>query len=329
MIKRAWHPNFIKYMDEIVNHPNYANLPIAQKYDGSYTWLAPKNTEIGQQRMVWALEKAEELGIANEPGVFAKVMYAVHPTKQKVCQICGNTMSIQYIYPATSFVRYLTKNFGYCYDTFHTIYDINIYLKKIGLQDKEIKLLYIKKLKFSMDKLDLSLSELMILVERHCRNGFAKLTSPGAMSNFPDRYDGFHSYNKCCRSTQDKGRSPENLRTYTKDRRAYEYWSDGNIHAANKFMTSSFFTGTSADHIGPISLGFIHDPRFIQSMLSTDNSAKRDRLTLEDFYKLIDLENTYNICPVSWFSREIWNKMKKHENIDLGMYREIDRKSVV
>ena len=48
------------------------------------------------------------------------------------------------------------------------------------------------------------------------------LLSPGVMSNAPDRLDGFHSYNKCCRAKEDKGRSKENLNKYGEDRRAYE-----------------------------------------------------------------------------------------------------------
>ena len=32
------------------------------------------------------------------------------------------------------------------------------------------------------------------------------------MGNPPDRLDGFHSYNNCCRPTADKGRSDENMK---------------------------------------------------------------------------------------------------------------------
>ena len=94
-------------------------------------------------------------------------------------------------------------------------------------------------------------------LEFACRKQGKKCLGPGAMSNFPDRFDGFHSYNRCCRKREDTGRWDSNMSSYSKDRRAYEFWSDGNIHAANQFMHSYFFKGTSADHIGPISLGFI------------------------------------------------------------------------
>jgi len=34
-IKRVWHKKFLKYMDFIVKHPNYAGMPEAYKTDGS------------------------------------------------------------------------------------------------------------------------------------------------------------------------------------------------------------------------------------------------------------------------------------------------------
>jgi Alw26I/Eco31I/Esp3I family type II restriction endonuclease len=147
------------------------------------------------------------------------------------------------------------------------------------------------------------------------------------MSNFPDRFDGFHTYNRCCRSTQDKGRSRENLKSYTKDRRAYEYWSDGNLHAANMFMGSSFFKSISADHIGPISLGFVHDPRYIRPMLGSDNSAKRDRLLVEDIEAILAVEEKTGIYPMSWYSSLIWEfvkeNYKEHPNIVATRYRDM------
>ena len=154
-------------------------------------------------------------------------------------------------------------------------------------------------------------------MEFACRKKGKKCLGPGAMSNFPDRFDGFHSYNRCCRSTQDKGRSKENMKTYTKDRRAYEYWSDGNIHAANQFMGSAFFKGTSADHIGPISLGFVHDSRYLQPMPTGENSTKRDRLQYEDIVKILEVEARTSVYPMSWYSKQIWEHIKKNYKSNL------------
>ena len=160
------------------------------------------------------------------------------------------------------------------------------------------------------------LNDLLNECENLCRNGGGKLMGPGAMSNFPDRADGFHTYNRCCRSKEDTGRSPENLKTYTKDRRAYEYWSDGNIHSANQYMGSPYFAGESADHVGPISLGFVHDSLFLRKMPSGDNSAKRDRLLYDDIVSLINIENKEHVKAISWYSELIWDYIKQNYKND-------------
>ena len=303
MAEKKWHIFFKQYMDMIINHPNYKGLEIIKNKNGEYTWVATKKSEIGKKRIEWALKKAKEYGYENKAGVFAKVMFEIHPTKRKVCQICGEEMSLEYIYPNYHFIKYLEKEYNYSYNVFDTVYDINEFLFSQDLSEKEIKDMYISKFSLDKNKFSLTLDELMKEIEKLCRNGEKSLCGPGAMSNFPDRFDGFHSYNRCCRSNEDKGRSRENLRSY---------------------MNSSYFQGISADHIGPISLGFIHDPRFIQPMSKGENSSKRDRLDYDDFEKLIYLEEKYKISPVSWFAKKIWCKFKekfKNKTLDLEKAR--------
>ena len=295
----------------IANHPNYKGLPIERKEDGSLRWIATAQSETGKKRKAWALEKAKELGIPNEPGVYAKVMLAVHPTKMKVCQVCGKSMSLYYIYPNANLVKDLIKNFGFPCTLTTSIYDYAD-LAKTKFEEKKVISYFVKKFKLSSSYLNSSLKKVLDECENQCRNGSSKLMGPGAMSNFPDRADGFHTYNRCCRATEDTGRSPENLKTYTKDRRAYEYWSDGNIHAANQYMGSQFFAGQSADHVGPISLGFVHDPRFLRKMPSGDNSAKRDRLLFEDIESMIEIEKREGIRAISWYSSLIWDYIKQN-----------------
>ena len=311
MAEKVWHEKFIKYMMFIINHPNYKGLKIEKKADGSYSWIAPAQSPTGKSRKDWALKKAKELGFKDEPGVYAKVMFAIHPTKSKVCQVCGKTMSLYYVYPNANLVKAIEKEFGYQCDTCTSIYDVVDMLLNEHNEDK-VKSFLIKKFNLDSSLQKKPWRELLEYCEDACRNGPSKLMGPGAMSNFPDRFDGFHTYNRCCRSTEDKGRSAENLRTYTKDRRAYEYWSDGNIHAANQYMGSGFFAGTSADHVGPISLGFLHDPLFLRPMPSGDNSSKRDRLQYEDIETIIDIEVANNICGMSWYSKLIWDFIKYH-----------------
>lgn len=73
----------------IANHPNYKGLPIERKEDGSLRWIATAQSEIGKKRKAWALEKAKELGIPNEPGVYAKVMLAVTNVYFAACEELG------------------------------------------------------------------------------------------------------------------------------------------------------------------------------------------------------------------------------------------------
>ncbi|MDD2992655.1 MAG: Alw26I/Eco31I/Esp3I family type II restriction endonuclease [Pygmaiobacter sp.] len=310
--ERKWHHKFIQYMDMIVNNQNYRGLRIEKKADGSYSWIATAKSETGKARIAWCENKAKELGIPIQPGVYADVMLAIHPTKWKVCQTCGCEMSLYYHYPNANFLKSLNQTFQSDYTECDHISDIWDDLIANGICNERIAAFLISKGGLSLNSCTASKQEVINALEYACRKGNKKCLGPGAMSNFPDRFDGFHTYNRCCRASQDKGRSKENLKSYTKDRRAYEYWSDGNIHAANQFMGSSFFDGISADHIGPISLGFVHDPRYLQPMTTSDNSTKRDRLQLIDIEKVIETEARTGVYPMSWYSRLIWEFIKEH-----------------
>lgn len=312
--EKIWHPRFIQYMKKIINHPNYKGLPIKKKPDGTYAWIATAKSEIGKQRIEWCVNKAHDLGLISDytpyPGIFADLMLEIHPTKWKVCQICGKEMSLYYHYPNANFLKVLNKTFNSNFADCDHIFDIWDILISQGVRKVDISKFLIQKGNLDLDPNSSTKDEIIDALEYACRKGDKKCLGPGAMSNFPDRYDGFHTYNRCCRATQDKGRSKENLKSYTKDRRAYEYWSDGNIHAANQFMGSSFFEGTSADHIGPISLGFVHDSRYLQPMPGGDNSSKRDRLQVIDIESIIKTQNRTGIYPISWQSKIIWEYIR-------------------
>lgn len=305
--EKIWHPKFIEYMNFIINHPNYDGLPIEfDETTGNPRWIATAKSVVGVDRKKWAEDKARQLGIPIEPGVYAKVMYAIHPTKIKTCQICGQEMSIGYIYPNANFAKSLLKEFDIeigTYDSFYDIWD-NILLEGYGSKD----IIGLINNKFNTNfTVEDSKNDIIEKCEALCRLSGKAHLGPGAMSNFPDRYDGFHTYNRCHRSIEDKGRSKENLKSYTRDRRAYEYWSDGNIQAANQFMGSDYFKGVSADHVGPISLGFIHDSHYLRPMLSSDNSIKRDRLSKETVDAVVEISVATGIYPMSWYSAIIWD----------------------
>ena len=111
MEEKKWHILFKQYMNMIINHPNYKGLAITKNNNGEYSWIATKKSENGKKRIEWALKKAEEYGYENKAGVFAKVMFEIHPTKRKVCQICGEEMSLEYIYPNHYFKKYLEEKY--------------------------------------------------------------------------------------------------------------------------------------------------------------------------------------------------------------------------
>ena len=308
-MKKFWNLSFNKYMEEMINHPNYTGLPINHKKDGTIAWVVMANSQIGQDRKKWAEEKAIEFNLPIKAGVYARVMRMLHPTKIHICQICGSEMSIFYHYPSANFIKSITKEFGYQFTCCDHISDIWDQIIDLGVEENRLKQFFLKSFDL-FEVINQNKDQIIALCETQCRENGKKLLSPGVMSNFPDRFDGFHTYNICCRSKHDKGRSYENLKTYTKDRRAYEYWSDGNLHAANMFMGSHFFRDSSADHVGPISLGFVHDSHYLRRMSRTENSTKRDRLSIEDIEIILDIESKTRINPISWYSAEIWAFIK-------------------
>ncbi len=133
------------------------------------------------------------------------------------------------------------------------------------------------------------------------------------MSNAPDRLDGYHSYNLCCRSKQDTGRHQSNLARYGEDRRAYENWSDGDWKAASWLMKEFQKHGVSPDHLGPISLGFKHRPRF-RPLTKSANSARNNRMTYEDILLLVKDEKGEEV--VSTHSKALWNLLRNRVKND-------------
>ena len=132
--------------------------------------------------------------------------------------------------------------------------------------------------------------------------------SPGAMSDVPDRFDGYHTYNICCRSIEDTGRHKENLMRYGQDRRAYENWAEGDWKAADWLMQVFRKHGLSPDHIGPLSLGFSHRPKFKVTSLK-ENIDKRNVMSYQDVQSLlVDEQNGEKV--ISWHSKFLWDKIK-------------------
>jgi Alw26I/Eco31I/Esp3I family type II restriction endonuclease len=329
---RPWHPRFIEYMEFIANHKNYGGMPDAFVDHERIQWEAPSNRGSGRfqhthgRRLDWWRQKATEIGVTpNSNRWISKTAKAIHPTKTKPCKICGTILSIRYVYPgtillkrlralpfiqpsyplnrleplATLIKRLVRDHGGQVYDCLPTLLSISPQVTRRLGNNLPVWLKYLDKYYIPSEP---------------------RLLSPGAMSNAPDRFDGFHSDNLCCRSTADRGRSKANLATYVTDRRVFEYWSSGDWVAADQLMgiIRSKFTKVgcfnvhpgpcAADHIGPLSLGFCHRAEF-QLLCRACNGAKNNRMSFRDVQLLLAAE-ARGEQVISWHSEAIWNEMK-------------------
>jgi Alw26I/Eco31I/Esp3I family type II restriction endonuclease len=311
MESRAWHPKFKKYAEFIVAHKNYHGLFYERGKDGQIKWVVTGKSKEGQKRKDWWDKKCMELGIKIQAGCYAKAARLIHPIKFHTCQICGKELSIEYVYPNKRLLLKFYKAFNKDVSPYIlTIFEIiDKYIKNQSDIDKFGELLNIKDKKFK------NVAELKSYIKNELvdksNNGFL---SPGVMSNPPDRFDGFHSDGACCRSESDKGRHESNLSRYNQDRRAYEYWSDGDWKKADRLMSQFSKHGVSADHIGPISLGFCHRAKF-QPLTGGANSAKGNRMSLADVKSLLEDEKNGEQV-VSWHSKYIWDLLKREVKSD-------------
>lgn len=325
----TWSEEFVKYMKYIATHPVYAEMPDAVKEDGKIQWEAPSNRASGkyqfthQKRREWWLEKAKAVGIDTTVDKWiSKTAKLIHPTGEKPCKRCGRIMQIGYAYPNKNLIKKIKAHFNLDITSTDHIIDIiqeTIDLWGVDCMPKYRKLLSTPKVKvpdFGQD-----IEAFLLWINDEYIPSEPSTLSPGVMSNAPDRFDGFHSFNRCCRGIADKGRFTENLKSYVTDRRVFEFWSDGDWVGADRLMglvrtklkdapTADGGIGVpTADHIGPLSLGFCHIPEF--RLLSKEaNSAKNNRMTLQDVTDLIEIESQKNI--ISWHSEYLWN-LRKHD----------------
>jgi len=307
--QKANHPNFKKYQDSIVEHPNFRTLPNMRNAQGDITWV-----KVGDKgRTKWWDDLKAKLGLRDR----AAVAREIHPREMngyKPCQICGRSMSIYYIYPQANAIEKLNLALAplsfthFLEDVYQVTSDAFDEYSQDGL-DKVADVFNIQG--------DFKDSE--NLAEEIVKAG--RFLSPGAMSNAPDRLDGFHTYNACCRGEQDSGRAKGNLARYSIDRRAFENWSVGDWRGADRLMGIYKKNETlvacpkckkmrkmTADHIGPISLGFAHRMDF-QPLCISCNSGKNNRLTFADVRKLIESESK-GVEVVSWHAKFIWDLLK-------------------
>lgn len=311
-IDRRWHPNFQEYTEYIAKHPNYKGLLIERNNDGRLVWVVTGKSDKGKIREAWWEHKRKELNVANK----AETARKIHPTGKHVCQCCGRSMSIFYEYPNERTCKKLNAILKV------PVQPSDYTIKEIITNNANDKyIIYRIAQIFGVERYNDHQHLIEIIYRKHVVGNSAML-SPGVMSNPPDRFDGFHSDGLCCRSNSDKGRHADNMKTYTQDRRAYEEWADGNYNLANRLM-GEFSKGEkkhicpqcrklqkmSADHIGPISLGFCHNLQNFAPMCVTYNSRKNNRFTKSDVDRLLDLEHN-GTTVISWHSRPIWDALK-------------------
>ena len=302
------HINFIEYQKKIINHPNYKDMPDLYNNDGSIRWIVTKNSEIGKKREKWWRNKKKNLikeGVIfpNNEQLHPVCLY-LHPTKKKIDSTTGIEWDIRYVYPNKNTLKKINKFFDKSYQL-----DNELTIFKILDEIYDNKKFYLINKIFPGVNCKESLENIKEFINKEFVNKFQRgLLSPGAMANPPDRLDGFHNHCLGMRSTEDSGRSKSNLQKYGEDRRAYEYWTDGDWKLSAWLMKEFNKHGLSADHIGPISLGFSNRPSF-NPMSARDNSAKGNRLTLADFNQLINDEKNGDKV-VSWHIEPLWNKVK-------------------
>lgn len=309
--KRKWHKNFLKYMAFIVEHKNYDDMPNKIKASGEINWISLSDAK----RAKWWDQKKKKLKCKNR----AEVARLIHPKELndlKPCQVCGRRMHISYVYPNKNTLKKINAvnrifKFDIYEETLSEIFDKMLRILQEGVYD-HFKIIFnlpagIKKTKEGYLK----------YIYKNCQSRL----SPRVMSNPPDRLDGFHTYNACCRSKQDRGRSKTNLARYTQDRRAYENWADGDWNLANRLMGEfsrypkliscpkcGKTRKVSADHLGPLSLGFRHTTN-LRALCKACNSQRNNRMTLGDVQELIQKEKE-RIEVISWHSKYIWDALK-------------------
>lgn len=328
---QEWNIDFIEYMKSIVTHPVYKGMPDAVGTEGKIQWEAPSNRSSGiyqhthQKRRQWWQAKAIQAGISPLSDQWiSKTAKKIHPTGEKPCKRCGTVLQIAYAYPNKRLLNKIEKKYGGRIEFLPLLKITDLVQQVADLIDAKTAIedfsQMLKTSHISVPAFDGELDDFLSWIEDVYIPSEPSTLSPGAMSNAPDRFDGFHSFNLCCRGIADSGRSLSNLKSYGTDRRVFEYWSEGNWIAADKLMAliSSAFANEAnadggdgaptADHVGPLSLGFKHTPYF-RLLSKRANSAKNNRMTLADIKRLLEIEEKGEIVT-SWYAENLWNSRK-------------------
>lgn len=316
------HPNYVRYMEQIVESPQYAGMPNAVSEDGHINWQVSsgKATSFYKYylaRKKWWEEKCEEEGVPYGPSgksdAFTIVARRIHPTGYRPCRLCGVPYNVGYFYLNHGLANRLNKMVGS--PRFHKTQPIDEALLDVeDVRLSDVAGLFPERTA-AFDAL--GVSKEAFEETNSVRTGWL---SPGFMGNPPDRLDGFHDYCLVCRPLKDPGRSALNMKSYNHDRRAFEWWSEGDWLMADALYNSAG-SGTctvcddptdpvSPDHIGPLSCGFKQLPLF-SPVCPACNSSKNRRMTLEDVKALVAYEDRTGDSAAGWYVRAVWDANKR------------------
>jgi len=321
------HPNYIKYMESIVQSDQFSGMPNAIS-DGKINWQVSsgKTTSFYRfynQRMAWWEKKADSLnlpGKGSEKERFTISARMINPTGYRACMLCGDDWNVGYFYLNTNFYKRLKR---FCPNAqlfkWQPIDSAIHELKK----HKTIKQISTFIIPFFPEKEE--------FFKKHgvSKEAFEKSNyinakrwlSPGYMGNPDSRLDGFHDYHFECRKNKDPGRFDANMKTYSHDRRSFEYWAQGNwmladalynkagIGACLDCSDGAALVKISPDHIGPISCGF-KQLAYYKPLCASHNSAKNRRFTKFDVDLLIDYEKENTTSVASFQIQRHWDLYK-------------------
>ena len=307
---RAWDSGFVEYMEEMVGHPNYKGMPIRRNAEGELLWLTELDSE-SQERLDWAQEKADELEMIVQPREFAQLMREIHPTKIHVCKVCGSRMSIYHHYPTKHLLKTLNKEFKQEFSENDHIGDI--WDKILANGEPKVWLRQFFQRTFGLSDIrGIGKNEIITMCEKICSEQSKRLLSPGATTNFPRVFDGYQPENRCCIAGDRAEHLSETLGYIAIDQKTYKFWNDGNLHGANAYSKSKHFEDKTVRHMGPVALGFVHDPRYLRTVEDEEQPAIRNRLLVEDIEAIIQVESSTGVPAMSWYSSEMWMHIKKN-----------------
>lgn len=328
--KFAAKPEFIAYMNMIADSPVYDGLPEVKGTNGKINWQCSSGKTTSfykafEGRFKWWVNKADELGLPGSNNQNDRLTIAarkIHPTGKKVCLICGKERYIGYMYINANFAKALNK-----------LTDSSAFHKAM-LVHEAMELLEEAKGKAAAKQFILKTfperAEKIYFINSSNYKEFFISTqdirstklSPGYMGDCPHRLDGIHDYCIFCRKPNDPGRSDENMQTYNHDRRAFEWWAEGDWKVADTLYNlagpgkcanpdcNKVLKKVSPDHVGPLSCGFRQNA-FFEPLCKRCNSAKNRRFTMNNVNSLIHYEEIKKESVAGWQVRVLWDKTKK------------------